>query len=81
MKAQTTDEIELVLIGADLERILCPVGETTLAMEWWAKMPRQMRHIFRWSIHMGKKAGFVDTRGETLSKPRCKIPSDHDGRF
>jgi len=33
-EAQTTDEIELVLIGADLERILYPVGETTLAMEW-----------------------------------------------
>lgn len=36
VEVQTTDELELVFIGANWERILCPVCETTLAMEWWA---------------------------------------------
>jgi hypothetical protein len=36
VKAQTTDEVELVFTGTNLERILCPVCGTLLDWGWWS---------------------------------------------
>lgn len=35
VKAQTTDEVELVFTGTNLEKILCPVCGTLLDWGWW----------------------------------------------
>jgi len=36
VKAQTTDEVELVFTGTNLERILCPVCGMLLDWGWWS---------------------------------------------
>ncbi len=36
VKAETSDEVELVFTGTNLERILCPVCETLLDWGWWS---------------------------------------------